>query len=66
VQRDLADLVEEERAARGGLEAALAARRGAGEGALLVAEELGLEDGPGDGGLVDRDEGFAGRGRVFG
>jgi hypothetical protein len=40
----LADLVEEERAAVGLLEAADAAAVGAGEGALLVAEELGLEE----------------------
>ena len=39
-RRDVADLVEEERAALGQLEAAAAARDGAGEGALLVAEEL--------------------------
>ena len=43
-ERDLADLVEEERAAVGLLEAALAARDGAGERALLVAEELALEE----------------------
>ena len=42
-RRDLADLVEEERAARGALEDALAVAVGAGERALHVAEELGLE-----------------------
>ena len=41
--RHLADLVEEERAAVGELEAARAAVAGAGEGAALVAEELALE-----------------------
>ena len=40
---ELADLVEEERAAVGLLEPALAPRRGAGERALLVAEELGVD-----------------------
>ena len=40
---EIADLVEEERAARRDLEAALAPRGGAGERALLVAEELALD-----------------------
>src|SRR5439155_109224 len=44
VGRDLGDLVEEERAAVGALEAAGARRDGARERALLVAEELALED----------------------
>ena len=43
VGRHVADLVEEERAAVGLLEAALAGARGAGERALLVAEQLALE-----------------------
>ena len=38
----VADLVEEQRAALGDLEAALAGGDGAGEGAPLVAEQLGL------------------------
>ena len=42
--RHVADLVEEDRAAVRGLEAADAARVGAGERALLVAEELALEE----------------------
>ena len=42
-QVDVADLVEEQRAAVGQLEAALAPLLRAGEGALLVAEELGLD-----------------------
>src|SRR5205814_9201073 len=40
---ELADLVEEDRAAVGHLEAAGLALVGAGEGAPLVAEQLGLE-----------------------
>ncbi len=52
-QRELAHLVQEERAA---VRRAHQARRvvvGAREGALLVAEELGLEQGRSDGGAVD-------------
>src|SRR5207249_4064933 len=56
VPRDLADLVEEQRAAVRGLEAAVARGRGTGECALLVAKQLGLEDRLGDRGAVDRDE----------
>ena len=44
-QRDLAHLVEEDGAAGGQLEAPLAAGDGAGERALLVAEELALQQG---------------------
>ena len=43
VERHVADLVEEERAAGRGLELADAALDGAGEGAALVAEQLALE-----------------------
>ena len=43
LERHVADLVEEERAAVGGLELALAARDRAGERAALVAEELALD-----------------------
>src|SRR5690606_3601334 len=43
VDRDLADLVEEERAVVRELEAARLAGDGAGERALLVAEELALD-----------------------
>ena len=57
----LADLVEEERAAVGQLELPELARVRAGEGALLVAEQLGLDQGVGDRGAVDRHEGL-GRG----
>ena len=42
-QVDVADLVEEQRAALGQLEAPLLARFGAGERALLVAEQLRLD-----------------------
>ena len=52
----LGDLVEQQRAAVGLLELADAARDGAGEGALLVAEQLALEQLLGDRGAVDRDE----------
>ena len=55
-RRDVADLVEEERAALGHLEAAAAARGGARERALLVAEELGEEERLDEGRAVDRDE----------
>ncbi len=44
LERQLADLVEEERAAVGDLEAAERALDGAGEGALLVAEQLALDE----------------------
>ena len=47
-RRDLADLVEEDRAAVGQREAALLVGRRAGERALVVAEQLGLEQRLGD------------------
>src|SRR5687767_8708015 len=56
-QGHLADLVEEDGAAVGELELAELALLGAGEGAALVAEELGLEELEGQGGAVDLDEG---------
>ena len=55
-RRHVADLVEEERAAVGLLELADAAAVGPGERALLVAEQLALEQRLGDGGAVDRQE----------
>src|SRR6478672_2780606 len=58
----LGDLVEEEGAAVGELEAALAAIAGVGEGAALVAEDLALEQGLGHGRAVDGHEGAAGAG----
>ena len=57
---DLADLVEEQGAAVGLLEAALAGADRAGEGALFVPEELGLEQVVGERGAVELDEGGAG------
>ena len=54
---ELADLVEEEGRAAGLLEEADLARVGPGEGALLVAEELGLEDGLGERPHVDGEKG---------
>ena len=54
--RDLADLVEEQRAAVRLLEAPDAALVGAGERALLVPEQLALEERLGERGAVQRDE----------
>jgi hypothetical protein len=59
-ERDVADLVEEQGAALGELDLALRRLDRAGEGALFVAEQLGLEQILRDGGAVDRDEGPAG------
>src|SRR6185436_7786492 len=55
-QVDVADLVEKQRAAVRQLEAALLARFGAGEGAFLVAEQLGLDQAVGQRGAADFDE----------
>ena len=55
-RRDVADLVEEQRAAVGELEAAELALDGAGERALLVAEQLALEQRLGERAAVDLDE----------
>ena len=56
-QRQLADLVEEERAAVRPLERRRRAPRSAPVNApLLVAEQLGLDERLGDGGAVDGDE----------
>src|SRR5207248_11064836 len=52
----LADLVEEEAAVVGELELPDLGRHRAGEGALLVAEQLALEERVDDGGAVDGDE----------
>ena len=52
----LADFVEEERAAVGHLEGARLLVRRAGEGALLVAEQLVLENVLGERGAVEREE----------
>src|SRR5690606_14608997 len=56
-QRQLADLVEEERAAVRLLEQARLVARRVGERAAPVPEELALEQVLGDGAAVDRDEG---------
>jgi hypothetical protein len=56
VERHVADLVEEERAAVGLLEAAAPRRLRAGERAALVAEQLGFEQVLRDRRGVDRDE----------
>ena len=58
-QRQLADLVEEERAAVGLDEEAAPRAVGAGEGALGVPEELALEQRLGNRAAVHRDEGLA-------
>ena len=50
LERHVADLVEEDGAAVGQLELAEPPVLGVGEGALLVAEQLGLEEGRGKGG----------------
>ena len=55
-QRQVADFVEEQRAAVRELELARLPRRRAGERALLVTEELGLEQRLGNRGAVDGDE----------
>src|SRR5690606_6496766 len=56
LQRDLADLVEEQRAAGRLLKQARARLAGVGEGPLRVAEQLALEQGVGDRRAVDRHE----------
>ena len=56
LERQLADLVEEERAAIGQLEAAGLRRVRAGEGAALVAEQLALDQRRRQRGAVDDDE----------
>src|SRR5258705_8877197 len=58
VDAQAADLVEEEGSSVGQLELAQLARVGAGEGALLVSEQLGLEQRVRDRGQVDRHEGL--------
>src|SRR5881409_3350867 len=57
LERDLADLVEEERAAMGHLEASDLLGDGPGERAALVAKELALQETRRDGGAIDLDEG---------
>src|SRR6185437_17112000 len=52
----VAHLVEEQRAAVGGLDPPLAGGHRAGKGAALVAEQLGLGERLGDGAAIDRYE----------
>ena len=61
-QRKIADLVEEDRAAVSGFEHPFALAVGAGERAAHMAEEIGEEQGLGEGGAVDGDERPAGAG----
>src|SRR5439155_9445017 len=56
IERQLAELVDEQRAAVRLLEDALARADGAGERATLVSEELGLDDARRDGRAVEHDE----------
>ena len=56
LQRHLGDLVEEQRAAVRALEEALVLAVGAGEAALLVAEQLALDQVRRDRAAVDRQE----------
>ena len=56
VERQLADLVEEQRPAAGLLEEPAPICGGVGERALLVPEQLALEEVLGDGAAVDGDE----------
>src|SRR3989442_14467402 len=63
-ERHVGDLVQEQRAACGGLELADAPLDRTREGAALVAEELTLEELVRDGRAVDRHEGSAARGVV--
>ena len=58
-ERDLRHLVEDQGAAGGHLEPPGPAPHRAGEGAALVAEQLGLHEGLGQRGAVDGDEGAA-------
>ena len=55
-ERHRADLVEEQRAAVGGVEEALFVARGAGEGALGVSEKLALQERIRQRGAVDGDQ----------
>ena len=59
-QIHFADFVQQQGAAVGILELAHAPRHGAGEGALLVAEQFALQQIRRNGAAVDRDEGLAG------
>src|SRR5262249_24795471 len=56
LQRDVADFVQEERSLVGQLETTSLRADGAGEGALLVTEQLTLQQTGGDGRAVELDE----------
>jgi hypothetical protein len=58
VHRQVADLIEEQRAALGRFEPACLAAGGAGESAFLVAEQLAFHQGFGERAAVDCDEGL--------
>jgi hypothetical protein len=64
-QRELADLVEEERSAAGLFEPSLPASEGAGECALLVAEQLRVDQFGSDRAAVDAPEGPGAKRRVL-
>ncbi len=64
LHRQIADLVQEQGAAMGHLDAAELAAGRAGEGAALVAEQFGLDQRMRDGAAVDRDEGHGGASRL--
>src|SRR5260370_27069883 len=65
LERQIADLVEEDRAAMRGFEPPDAALAGAGEGALLMAEELGSDEAGRQRRAVDGDEGPFAIGRAL-
>src|SRR4029079_12998931 len=60
LEAHLGDLVEEQGAALGGADDAEVVAVRAGEGAATMAEELAFEQFAGDGGAIERDEGFLG------
>jgi len=64
-QRHVADLVQEHGAAHALFDLADAPGAGAGEGALFIAEEFGLQQGVGDGHAVDDHEGLVRAGAVL-
>lgn len=55
---EFADFVEEECAAAGAFEDAVAAGDGSGEGAAFVSEQFAFDQGRGEGGAVDGEEGL--------
>src|SRR5512146_204497 len=65
LERQIADIVKEDRAAVGGFEPADAALRCAGEGALLVTEKLARDEGRRQGSAIDRNEGSVPEGRAL-